>query len=372
MATTRVSRNEPCPCGSGRKFKKCCLLTKHSTPGFSWPTGTTAAGVAPRSCGLGHLAIGSIRPQDVIERHAERRRTIVMRMDFPDGRWCDIELLRPIEWIERQEVQPVATIFLDLTEVGVRGWAQVLKILPCPHLQEFGDGEIVTGTFKYSHGRVGELILESESQPISVTPFHLFWSEDRASWVPVCELCPGEMVNTLDGLTRVVSFKMTDRIEPVYNIEVASDHCYRVGESGVLVHNQSVGNSNDPCCGLTIIKFSLTGNASNIAKHIQAAQQPPPLGKGRGPFTHDTNKANQNRRREDACPTYPKPRGGCPRAGDPATHTSCDEYPFASSTSGGAGASTKCVPLDEQKSQGGIIRTSRLAHGQKYCVEVVP
>lgn len=21
----RVGRNEPCPCGSGRKFKKCCL-----------------------------------------------------------------------------------------------------------------------------------------------------------------------------------------------------------------------------------------------------------------------------------------------------------------------------------------------------------
>ncbi len=22
----RVTRNEPCPCGSGRKYKKCCLL----------------------------------------------------------------------------------------------------------------------------------------------------------------------------------------------------------------------------------------------------------------------------------------------------------------------------------------------------------
>jgi uncharacterized protein YecA (UPF0149 family) len=23
----KVGRNEPCPCGSGRKFKKCCLLS---------------------------------------------------------------------------------------------------------------------------------------------------------------------------------------------------------------------------------------------------------------------------------------------------------------------------------------------------------
>jgi uncharacterized protein YecA (UPF0149 family) len=26
----KVERNEPCPCGSGRKFKKCCLRFKGS------------------------------------------------------------------------------------------------------------------------------------------------------------------------------------------------------------------------------------------------------------------------------------------------------------------------------------------------------
>ena len=24
-----VGRNDPCPCGSGKKFKKCCLLTQN-------------------------------------------------------------------------------------------------------------------------------------------------------------------------------------------------------------------------------------------------------------------------------------------------------------------------------------------------------
>ena len=28
--------------------------------------------------------------------------------------------------------------------------------------------------------------------------------------------------------------------EPVHNIEVEGDHCYRVGEQGLLVHNASV------------------------------------------------------------------------------------------------------------------------------------
>jgi uncharacterized protein YecA (UPF0149 family) len=24
-----VGRNSPCPCGSGKKFKRCCLMTRH-------------------------------------------------------------------------------------------------------------------------------------------------------------------------------------------------------------------------------------------------------------------------------------------------------------------------------------------------------
>ena len=27
QAETKVKRNDPCPCGSGKKYKKCCLLS---------------------------------------------------------------------------------------------------------------------------------------------------------------------------------------------------------------------------------------------------------------------------------------------------------------------------------------------------------
>lgn len=45
----RVSRNQPCPCGSGRKFKRCCATNDAETPercpiktssGNSWPPPT--------------------------------------------------------------------------------------------------------------------------------------------------------------------------------------------------------------------------------------------------------------------------------------------------------------------------------------------
>jgi hypothetical protein len=28
----KIGRNEPCPCGSGKKYKNCCLAKKYSTP----------------------------------------------------------------------------------------------------------------------------------------------------------------------------------------------------------------------------------------------------------------------------------------------------------------------------------------------------
>ena len=29
---TKVGRNDSCPCGSGKKYKKCCLLTQANKP----------------------------------------------------------------------------------------------------------------------------------------------------------------------------------------------------------------------------------------------------------------------------------------------------------------------------------------------------
>jgi len=41
MKTLAIGRNDPCPCGSGKKFKKCCMEKDKSTP-----SGQSAAGVS--------------------------------------------------------------------------------------------------------------------------------------------------------------------------------------------------------------------------------------------------------------------------------------------------------------------------------------
>lgn len=198
-------------------------------------------------------------PPEFVEGWRRRRREVGLRLEYPDGGWCDIRLIRTVEWIAEAGAQPGATIFLDPGEVGTRGWAKVIEVLPCGPV-EIGPGDLITGTFRHSHGQIGELILESEPEPLGVTPGHLFWSEDRQAWVPVGGLRRGETLRTMKGVTRVVSYTLTDRVEPVYNIEVEGSHCYRVGESGVLVHNNSAGAGSTCDCRLQGYQQRWSGN----------------------------------------------------------------------------------------------------------------
>jgi len=40
---TAIGRNQPCPCGSGKKYKHCCLLKSQQV---SWATRTAMAAIA--------------------------------------------------------------------------------------------------------------------------------------------------------------------------------------------------------------------------------------------------------------------------------------------------------------------------------------
>jgi Deoxyribonuclease NucA/NucB len=55
---------------------------------------------------------------------------------------------------------------------------------------------------------------------------------------------------------------------------------------------------------------------------------------------------------------------------------SCDEYPFASTDEGGAGASIANVPVAEQHTQGGLMSgfysSQRMLDGDSFHVAVVP
>jgi hypothetical protein len=148
----------------------------------------------------------------------------------------NVVLLRPRVWAESLGARAGAYIPLDLPEMGASGPALVTAVGPCPPLKA-GGGRVVTGTFRHRSARILDLAVEGSIEPIGVTVNHPFWSEDRQRFVPAGALRPGERLRTLEGEARVASLVQRAGEQAVYNIEVQTEHVYRVTTSGILVHN---------------------------------------------------------------------------------------------------------------------------------------
>ena len=123
--------------------------------------------------------------------------------------------------------------------MGAVGLARVTAIEPCPKLEE-GPGALVVAVYHHWRAIVCDLRVEGGPEPIGVTPSHPFWSVDRGNWVPVGELRPGERLLGVTGTVQVQSLTLSEKEADVYNLEIEGDHCYRVGQQGLLVHNQSI------------------------------------------------------------------------------------------------------------------------------------
>jgi RHS repeat-associated protein len=162
-------------------------------------------------------------------------RLLRLSLDYGGGDGVELELLRPAGW---QGAVPGGVAWVDLPEMGTVGWARVESVGPCPPLDP--EGALVTGVFRHRRGRLWDLRVEGEERPLGVTGAHPLWSVDRGMWVAAAELEVGERLLGLRGPARLLGRTLRPDVEPVYNIEVDGDHCYRVGRQGLLVHNASV------------------------------------------------------------------------------------------------------------------------------------
>jgi RHS repeat-associated protein len=174
----------------------------------------------------------------LLERDEAKLRVVRCRLDKAPGQWVDITLLRPVEWIEARQVRAGGRLAFAMPEMGVVGDAVVNAVETCLPLPR-GEGGVVTATFRHSEGELLELAVEGEGQPIKVTASHPFWSPGRRDWVAAGDLEIGERLQAENGSTPSLIRRSERELEPVYNIEVDGDHCYRVGKQGLLVHNAS-------------------------------------------------------------------------------------------------------------------------------------
>ena len=167
-------------------------------------------------------------------------RRLELELERPDGSLAEVELIRPLWWLDQTGAAQGGTINLEVTEAGLAGRARVVSLSDDVTVDSrTAYGAIVTATIRHENASVIELVLEGdETDPLGVTPNHPLYSADRDAWVPAGEFEVGERVETQDGVTATVtSIRDEGRRETVYNLEVHRAQTYYVGEQKLLAHN---------------------------------------------------------------------------------------------------------------------------------------
>jgi hypothetical protein len=79
-------------------------------------------------------------------------------------------------------------------------------------------------------------VVETEGSRLAVTEEHPFWVQGRG-WTPIREIEVGAPIATADGDTLVLANRRVDATLQVFNLTVANDSSYFVGEERVWAHN---------------------------------------------------------------------------------------------------------------------------------------
>lgn len=249
MATVRVGRNDLCPCGSGRKFKRCCSAARDavrlSTATFGMPRPVPGDGADETQ----------FNPRPQMER-SKRSDLPIKRIPihytyaepFGDAEcvYCfpvdQLFLLEDGRAIPAERLQAGIRFRLDDGSHGTVTAVEPPKVWGPPSRTPNRDGNYarrVLGRVKHK----GYVVLDVtfSGTTVTTTPNHLFYSASRGAWVPVGSMRPGELLRDDRGLTRPILAISPPRhgFVELYGIEVEEFHTYFVGgEAGsALVHN---------------------------------------------------------------------------------------------------------------------------------------
>lgn len=195
METMRLGlgRNDLCRCGSGKKFKKCCLARQQSPVPLPPPRGPLPAGSGTRPAsdgipeyvvvkGKGHTHRSKLQPGDECR--------------LKDGSWA----------IYRPDLMNGGSVL-----VKDKGWIPERELKP-------GD--------QYQHN--GVWVTFQPERVIRTTQEHPFFVYGRG-WTPLAEIKVGDLLRTEDGWVPVTKIEDTGKWEVVYNLRVADHHTYFVG-----------------------------------------------------------------------------------------------------------------------------------------------
>jgi hypothetical protein len=297
MSSRQLGRYDPCPCGSGKRYKWCCFPRKFPdlckpNAGFevnleraayrralerfvsrppltgeptieSVDVGRTRVDCAPLPpYGDGAALAGTVAPPTPLQVEAKYE---AIRKSNPEG---VTEVVVTYTYPEMFGFAEVRMVFdadevfrlMDGRVVGVLDLFRGMQVLmadgtvgtitenperryeipipPLPHDDGLW-GSRVIGQVKHTAYEVVEF--RWAGQMVRVTPGHPVWSVSRRGWVGAHELLPGELIRVAENSVAPVEGPgrlQTDRFV-VYGIEVEYFHNYFVGKppDAMLVHN---------------------------------------------------------------------------------------------------------------------------------------
>ena len=189
---------------------------------------------------VGQRVLTSPEDEQVSDTSVDPDAWRVFEFTMVNPRYADdtyqITLLRPVKWIERTPKNNEGQVRIELHEMGVSGWADLVAVKPCPPIQP-GKGRVVLMTINHDNTFLYQLNLESRGPPMKVTGYHPLFSESRQQWVQVYDLSEGEELRTQHGVTQITEKRRIAGRYEVYNLEVEADHRYYAGDQRVLAHN---------------------------------------------------------------------------------------------------------------------------------------
>jgi hypothetical protein len=160
-------------------------------------------------------------------------RLLHMRKDYDDGNSVEAWLLRPLSWFEQHGDLAANSVCFDDPALGAVGRVRVLNVEQCPAVENCR-GQLVTGFMKQQRCQLLRIRFAGAITSLKVTPDQALWSVHRDGWISAGELKREEWLYGLTVMAMIDSIDPPDEAEPVFNIEVDGDQCYRAGPHEVL------------------------------------------------------------------------------------------------------------------------------------------
>ena len=244
MSTARISRNDPCPCGSGKKFKHCC----HANPfgnGVPQPRPLPTDGAflrrgpepprrpPPQLKSITRIAVKYTIADAMGKAEVSFCYPVGTRIIMADGNVLPVEWLKPSMQFRLEDGGVATTTKVEAPKV----WE------PPSHERDVNGNSLrrVIGTVKYS-GYYPRMDFGVPGDVVETTPGHLFYSVTRRDWFPLETFRQGEWLRNDQGQSVPIEWISLLRWEfgDLHNIEVEEYHTYFVGggpSGGIWTHN---------------------------------------------------------------------------------------------------------------------------------------